>query len=164
MLKSEEQELLLKIVETWRLKEVPEYRGFRCANCQGYKNKAWYHWLNCGGYKIPVHMCVDKCEPEFRKGLIEVDETKRQIVDRNMFGNSYKFSDTAQKKFIQIVNLWPVDKEVELKNFVCDVCGQELETDTDGQRKGVHTWWKMPDNITLAELHFHKSCAVDLGI
>lgn len=41
----DKQELLLKIVKTWSLNQNPEYRGFRCANCQEYIKKAWYHRL-----------------------------------------------------------------------------------------------------------------------
>lgn len=61
--KDSEQKLLLKIVETWRPNEIPEYRGFRCANCQQYVSRAWYHWLNSGDYRLPVHMCDERCEP-----------------------------------------------------------------------------------------------------
>ncbi len=78
----EEQKILLSIVETWRLSEKPEYRGFRCANCQQYKNKARYHWVNTAGCKFPIHMCDDTCEPEFQNNSIVVDESKRQPVDR----------------------------------------------------------------------------------
>jgi hypothetical protein len=161
----EEQQLLLKIVETWRLSERPEYRGFRCANCQEYKNEAWYHWVNTGGYKLPIHMCNDKCEPAFRNNTIKVDESKRQEVDREKFGMSYKYSPEAVKKFREIVASWPEYKEPELKAYTCDGCNMGLNIDeTDNARKGYHVWWKMDDGKTLAELHFHKDCASLLGI
>jgi len=51
---SKEHQLLLEIVETWQPSEYPEYRGFRCANCQQYKNQAWYH---C---EIPEIICLLK--------------------------------------------------------------------------------------------------------
>lgn len=35
----------------------PEYRGFRCADCQRYLHKAWHYYLNYNGFKTPVHFC-----------------------------------------------------------------------------------------------------------
>lgn len=161
----EEQKILLKIVETWRLSEKPEYRGFRCAHCQQYKNEAWYHWVNRGDYKLPIHLCNDTCEPAFQNNSIQIDETKRQSVDRETFGSSYKYSENAIKRFKEIVASWPEYKEPELKAFTCDDCGKNLDIDnTDGLRKGYHAWWKMDDGKTLLELHFHKDCAAPLGI
>ena len=161
----EEQKVLLKIVETWNLSEKPEYRGFRCANCQQYKNKAWYHWLNTGDYKLPVHLCNETCEPAFQDGSIQIDKDKRQKVDRNLYGNSYKYTSKAIKRFEEIVSSWPKYKDPELKAFNCDECNKDLDTDmADGLRKGYHVWWKMNDGKTLVELHFHKKCASLLGI
>lgn len=172
MTKDEEQEILLEIVETWRPSETPEYRGFRCANCQQYKNQAWYHWVNTGGYRLPIHMCDDKCEPAFQSGNILIDQSKRAQVDRKTFGNSYKYSEKAVQKFRQIVSTWPKYQKPELKAYTCDNCSLELEIDPkDGMRKGYHVWWKMDppdgeasDGQTLAELHFHKECTIPLGI
>lgn len=160
-----EQQMLQAIVETWRPSEFPEYRGFRCANCQKYKNKAWYHWVNSGNYKLPIHMCNDTCEPQFKAGTIKIDEAKRAKVDRTNFGNQYKYSDHAKSRFREIVNSWPEYKEPELKNYTCDECGKDLGIDlADGQRKGYHVWWRMDDGKTLAELHFHRECGHNLGI
>jgi len=39
------QHALLRIVQTWNLNPKPEYRGFRCANCQRYIHRSWHHWL-----------------------------------------------------------------------------------------------------------------------
>lgn len=165
MIKNQEQEVLLQIIQTWRPSEKPEYRGFRCANCQQYKNEAWYHWLNIGNYKLPVHMCNDTCEPKLINGLIQVDASKIQQVDRNNFGNSYLYNPGTITRFAEIVSSWPNYKEPQLKNFSCDECQKDLDIDPlDGQRKGYHTWWKMPDGKTLAELHFHKECGNKLGI
>lgn len=172
----EEQKVLLKIVETWQLSEKPEYRGFRCANCQKYKNEAWYHWIQYGGYKLPLHMCDDTCHQAFLNNTIQVDEKKRQNIDRQTFGTSYTYNPEAMQQFREIVSAWPEHKEPELKSFTCDACQKELDIDaTDGMRKGYHAWWsyvaegseegtKMDDGITLAELHFHKECAALLGI
>jgi len=165
MTREDEQDILLKIVETWRLSEKPEYRGFRCANCQQYKNEAWYHWVNTGGYKLPIHLCNDTCEPTFQNNSIQIDENKKQSVNRKSFGNTYKYTPEAINRFKEIVASWPEYKEPELKAFTCDICNLELEIDEkDGVRNGYHVWYKMEDGITLAELHFHKDCAAQLGI
>ncbi|MCL4354752.1 hypothetical protein M1349_04805 [Patescibacteria group bacterium] len=161
----QEQEKLLEIVQTWKLSEKPEYRGFRCANCQQYKNQAWYHWLNFKGYKLPVHMCNEDCEKAFSSGEIKIDPNKRQDVDINSFGNSYQFLPQTLGIFNDIVSSWPEYKEPQLKNFSCDLCNNNLDIDPiDQQVKGYHVWWKMPDGKILAELHFHKNCANKLGI
>jgi hypothetical protein len=164
MTPEKEQETLLKIVEMWRPSERPEYRGFRCAHCQEYKNEGWYHWVNTGGYKLPVHMCKETCEPAFKEGIIQGNEAKRVKINRKTFGNSYVFSQKATERFKEIVSSWPKYKEPELKEFICDNCNKKLLIDADGARKGYHVWWKMPDNNTLAELHFDKTCASILGI
>jgi len=161
----EEQRLLLQIVQTWRLTEKPEYRGFRCASCQQYRNEAWCHWLNSGGYKLPVHMCNDTCEPAFQDSSIQIDLKKRLTVDRKAFGNLYIYSPDTIKRFGEIVKSWPVHKKSEFKAFTCDECNKVLDVDNeDGLRKGYHVWWKMDDGKTLAELHYHKQCAARLGI
>lgn len=158
------QDLLLQIVQTWRISETPEYRGFRCANCQEYKNKAWYHWINTDGYRLPIHLCDDTCEKAFRENRIKIDVTKKQMVDIERFGSSYTYSPTAIEKFERIITSWPEYKDPELKAFTCDECEKELDIDSnDGQKKGYHVWYKTIDN-TLAELHFHKSCAENFGI
>lgn len=168
MTPEEEQQILLKIVETWRLKEIPEYRGFRCANCQEYKNEAWYHWLNIGGYKLPIHLCNDQCEPLLKTKSLNIDQDKRSYVDRKKFGNSYSFTEKAKQRFREIVAAWPDYRAPKLQTFICDECNQELTLETlpnnKLQRQGYHVWWKMDDGQTLAELHFHKECADELGI
>lgn len=58
------QKKLLKIIKTWNIKLKPEYRGFRCADCQRHMHKAWHHYLNSGGFKTPVHFC-SKCQKKF---------------------------------------------------------------------------------------------------
>lgn len=158
------KQILLDIVKTWHLKEIPEYRGFRCANCQEYKNEAWYHWLNSNGYQLPVHMCDEKCESQFQKDTIVINPTKKTSVNRNVFGSKYLFKDKTIKRFKEIVAFWPEYREPEFKAFFCDECGKDLYIDeTDGQRKGFHVWWKT-ENSVLTELHFHKECGNKLGI
>ncbi len=78
------QKALLKIVRTWIIKLTPEYRGFRCADCQKYIHKAWHHFLNYGGFKTPVHFC-NKCQ---RKINLEGGKLKPFTCDkcgRNMY-------------------------------------------------------------------------------
>ncbi len=164
--KEKEQEILLSIVETWNPSQTPEYRGFKCANCQKFKNEAWYHWVNTGGYRLPIHMCNDTCEPAFRAGQIKIDDSRRNIVDRNKFGLPYP--EKAVERFKEIVSSWPEYEDPQLKEFTCDNCSKvlTLEELPDGslQRQGYHVWWKMPDNKTLAEFHFHKNCGDNLEI
>lgn len=160
----QEQSLLIQIVGTWEIKEVPEYRGFRCAYCQEYKNEAWYHWVNTGGFKLPIHLCNDNCEPKFQNSTLTVDSKKYQALDKSNFGDSYTFSPKAIQKFQEIVSSWPEYKAPELKAFTCDLCEKDLEIDkSDNVRKGYHVWYKMPDT-TLVELHFHRACAQSLEI
>lgn len=161
----DEQKLLLQIVEKWDLNEIPEYRGFRCANCQEYKNEAWYHWLNNEEFRLPIHLCNDTCEPTFKDGTININQAKLHHIDRATFGNKHAYSENVVKRFQQIVNNWPDYKEPELKAFTCDECGKDLDIDPqDGARKGYHVWWKIPDGKTLAELHLHKDCGNKLDI
>lgn len=60
-----EQKILLRIVKNWKISLTPEYRGFRCADCQKYISSAWHHWLKQGGYRTPVHFC-NTCEDKFK--------------------------------------------------------------------------------------------------
>lgn len=169
---NEEQSLLFTIVQTWRPNEIPEYRGFRCAHCQQYKNEAWHHWLTIGDYLLPVHLCDDTCEPALKNNELTVDMTKVGIIDRASFGNEYKYSDITSKRFNEIITTWPKAQKPILKVFSCDECGDDLAIDpSDGTRKGYHVWYKMDlpagrhgDNKTLAELHFHRRCAEKIGI
>jgi hypothetical protein len=160
-----EQDLLLQIANTWQPSEKPEYRGFRCANCQQYKNEAWYHWLDTNGYKLPIHLCNDTCELAFQNETIRIGSSKRKSIDRALFGNNYEYSKETQNQFAKIINSWPENAVPEFKAFSCDECRNDLDIDSiDGQRKGYHVWWKMPDGQTLAELHLHKKCGNKLGI
>ncbi len=157
------QKLLLSIVQTWHPSESPEYRGFRCANCQKYINEAWHHWLKSGGFCVPVHLCSD-CEPKIQDGTIAIDETKVPPINTNSFGKTGQLTDSTRARFKEIVGTWPLLAPSTLKAFVCDECARILEIDPVGnQRRGYHVWWKMDDQ-TLAELHFHRECGQRLGI
>ena len=61
------RETLLQIVKKWNINSEPEYRGFRCADCQRYVRNAWHHELNYGGFKTPVHFC-NSCQKKFGSG------------------------------------------------------------------------------------------------
>jgi len=50
------KEKLLKTVQSWNIKKEPEYRGFRCANCQKYIRKTWHIWFDHEGFKCEVHL------------------------------------------------------------------------------------------------------------
>lgn len=165
-----EQELLLAVVETWRPSQYPEYRGFRCANCQHYKDQAWYHWVNAEnrsvGYRLPVHLCDETCEPAFKSGNLAISQVKRAVIDPKVFSPTYPRE--ALNRFREIVASWPDYREPQLKAFTCDDCGEQLAMEQlpDGtrQRQGYHVWWKMDDGKTFAELHFHRECGHKLGI
>lgn len=77
------QNLLLEIVKSWQIPQLPEYRGFRCANCQRYIFKAWHYLLNKNEYLTPVHFCKN-CQRKFnlRGGIYKkftCDKCKKQI-------------------------------------------------------------------------------------
>lgn len=160
----QDQATLLQIVQTWNISEKPEYRGFRCANCQQYRNQAWYHWVTTGDFKLPIHLCNESCEAQFQNGTLQITNPPIEI-DHASFGKGYHYSEAAVTRFRQIVGSWLKDQAPQLKAFSCDQCQQNLLIDpSDYQRKGWHVWWKMDDGKTLAELHFHKECAAALGI
>lgn len=144
------QKILLEIVKTWNLSEKPEYRSFRCANCQKYINKAWYHWLTSGNYITPVHFC-DKCEKDFLYSKIIINKPEINI-DRNKFG--LKFSEEINKKIRKIVKNWNTNQH-EYKAFTCDDCEKEMI-------KAYHVWFNM--DKTLVEVHFCKECGDKLKI
>lgn len=39
----------------------PEFRGFRCAQCQEYITKSWHHELDSDEFLVPVHLC-ENCQ------------------------------------------------------------------------------------------------------
>jgi hypothetical protein len=60
-----DKEKLLKTVQSWNINKEPEYRGFRCANCQRYIRKAWHIWFDYKGFKCEIHLCK-KCFKEYK--------------------------------------------------------------------------------------------------
>jgi len=96
-----DQKVLLRIVQTWNINHKPEYRGFRCVNCQKTIRKGWYHWLITAGYKTPVHFC-NRCEKKFRLNKIEV---KKPIVKVNR-SKFIKFPENIKSKLQKAVHKW----------------------------------------------------------
>ena len=115
-------DILLKIVQTWQLKEEPEYRGFRCANCQKYMRKAWYHWLDKGGYKTPVHFC-NNCEKDFKLSKIKVLNSQIKFDGKN-FG--LEFPGKIKSRMINIANSWNARDNPIYKIFTSDECVKDI--------------------------------------
>lgn len=145
-----DQKTLLRIVRTWSLSPQPEYRGFRCANCQAYMKKAWYHWLDSGGYKTPVHFC-SQCEKTFRSGKIE---TEKPIVkvDKSRF---LKFPEEIKTWLARAVNSWKTKAKPIYKTFTCDEC--------EGKMHKAYHVWDVQKGV-LVEIHFCKKCGDKLKL
>ena len=139
------QKILLRIVQTWKLNKKPEYRGFRCANCQKYLYKAWHHWCIKGGYKTPVHFC-NNCESDFKLSNINIIKPKIS-ADRTKF--NLKFPERIKIKLKKITDSWNISTKPVYKTFTCDDCGENMH-------KAYHLWFKM--NRILIEAHFCKKC------
>ena len=140
----DDQKILLKIVQTWNIKPNPEYRGFRCANCQKYMHKAWYHWLFSGGFKGPVHFC-NKCESGFRAGNIRITNPAVK-VDRSIF---LKYPKKVKELLVKTGNNFPLNDKPKYKIFTCDKCGRNCF-------KIYHVW--DIEGFNLVETHFCKDC------
>lgn len=80
----DEQKILLKIVKTWKITLTPEYRGFRCADCQRYLHKAFHHQLNYGGFNTPVHFCKN-CHKKSNLADVILRSLTCDNCARNMF-------------------------------------------------------------------------------
>jgi len=142
---------LLRIVKTWNLSEKPEYRGFKCANCQRYLHKAYYYWINRNGYKTPIHFCK-KCQKEFESGKIQI--TKPCLpINRKFFG--LKFDQGFIKMCKEIIKKWNTKAKPVYKNFTCDYCRKNIY-------KAYHTWLNL--NGILCEVHFCQNCAFKLKL
>ena len=153
-----DQKVLLRIVQTWNINHKPEYRGFRCVNCQKTIRKGWYHWLITAGYKTPVHFC-NRCEKKFRLNKIEV---KKPIVKVNR-SKFIKFPENIKSKLQKAVHKWNTKYKIFtpfrnlrfLTGFTCDNCGKNMF-------KAYHIW-----NIqkgALVEVHFCKQCGNKIKI
>jgi hypothetical protein len=135
----------------WKFGEKPEYRGFRCGNCQAPLHKAWHHWYVESGYKTPVHLC-NNCEFLFKFSKIRVNEL-------DIFPNKMKFSlklpEEIKNKLKEIISGWNTSSKPFYKTFTCDNCARNIH-------KAYHFWFMMEE--TLAEVHFCKKCGDKLGL
>jgi predicted RNA-binding Zn-ribbon protein involved in translation (DUF1610 family) len=144
------QKVLLRIIQSWNLNPKPEYRGFRCANCQKTIRKGWYHLLTTGGYKTPVHFC-NRCENKFRLNEIEV---KKPIVKVNK-SKFIKFPGNIKSKLQKAVQKWNIQSKPIYKIFICDNCGKNM-------LKAYHIWLVLKKN--LVEVHFCRQCGGKIDI
>jgi hypothetical protein len=146
------QKVLLRIVQSWNLNPKTEYRGFRCANCQKPIRKGWYHWLNYGGYKTPVHFC-NECKKKFRLNKIKV---KKPILKVNK-SKFIKFPEDIKSKLQKAVRKWNefghefghAMSKFSITGFACDNCGKKMF-------KAYHIWFNSKG--TLIEVHFCRKC------
>jgi DNA replicative helicase MCM subunit Mcm2 (Cdc46/Mcm family) len=144
------KKVLLRIVQGWNLNPKPEYRGFRCANCQKSIRKGWYHWLTTGGYKTPVHFC-DECEKKFKLNKIKTEKPAIK-VNKSKF---IKFPEDIKSKFQKSVQKWNIKPKSICKIFACDNCGKNMF-------KAYHIWFVLKG--TLVEVHFCKQCGNKINI
>jgi RNase P subunit RPR2 len=145
------REILLNIVQTWNLKKIPEYRGFRCANCQKPLYRAWHYWCSTGGYKTPVHFCND-CERDFRFSNIKIVKRKKRVNKKNF---NLKLPQTISVRLKKIVAGWNIKAKPIYKTFICDNCGENIH-------KAYHFWFKVND--IMIETHFCRTCGDKVGV
>src|SRR5690242_2267705 len=144
---TQEQAALLAIVRAWHPSPMPEYRGFRCSFCQSPINAAWHHWLHTNEYRLPVHLCNERCEARFLAGTLPISSAPADPAAQQPLGNANLYSDETTRRFRAIARSWAAGQATALHPFVCDACGDELplEGGPDGsrQRQGYHVWWQM---------------------
>lgn len=107
---------LLKIVKTWNIKLQPEYRGFRCANCQRYIHKAWHHYLDYGGYKTPVHFC-NKCQ---KKSKLNKGTLKSFTCDQ------------CGKNMFKAFHIWNKKGQIMIEAHYCKKCFEKALNSAKG--------------------------------
>ena len=137
------QDVLLHVVQTWNLNPKPEYRGFRCANCQRYLHKAWHHWITSGGYRTPVHLC-QSCEGLFKKGKLKARGSRRPALKSRFYTNLSSKVRAQLRNFIGRTSSRPV-----YKSFTCDKCRTSFT-------KAYHVWLFLRGSLN--ELHLCKRC------
>lgn len=102
----------MKIVKSWNINMNPEYRGFRCANCQKYIKKAWHYLLSGGYFNTPVHFCAN-CNTKFSKNL------KNNSIYKNFT------CDKCGKKMQKAWHVWQKKGKTLKENHFCKECGEE---------------------------------------
>jgi len=105
---NDKQELLTKIVKTWNINMEPEFRGFRCAQCQQYNTKAWHHQLDSEEYLVPVHLCKN-CQKE-----------------SNIEGGEFKAfqCDTCDVELAEAWHVWNKEDGKLVETHLCKTCGK----------------------------------------
>ena len=104
--------VLLQIVRTWKISRKPEYRGFRCANCQKYIHKSWHRWLRTGSFKTPVHFCND-CEKKIK--LLRIKGIYKTFT-----------CDKCGQKMRKSWHVWTKKDNVLAEDHFCKKCGEKL--------------------------------------
>lgn len=143
-MKKTQNNILLRIVQTWNINPLPEYRGFRCANCQRYMHKAWHYWLTEGGFLSPVHFC-NKCQRVLQVNKLS---TSKPVIypEKKRFG---KYPKIVKKEFKNLYSKWNLRKKPQYHIFTCDKCAEN-------HVKMYHIW-EYENNIFI-ELHYCKRC------
>lgn len=141
------------MVQAWKPKEKPEYRGFRCANCQKSLYKAWHHWYEGGLYKTPVHLC-NKCEFNFKSFEAKIVKPKVSL-NITKFYSIQDFQEKIKTELKEIVDNWSTKSKPVYKTFTCDSCGKNMH-------KAYHFWFRIKE--VLSEAHFCKKCGDKLGL
>ncbi len=103
-----EQKILLQIVKTWKINLTPEYRGFRCANCQKYIRQAWHYHLRTGGYHTPVHFC-NACKEKIKPSRVK--ETYKPFT-----------CDKCGDKMRQAWHIWQKKNSILSESHFCKKC------------------------------------------
>ena len=138
---NQKSKILLKIVKTWKINKKPEYRGFRCAYCQQYMNKAYYYWLDNSEYKTPVHFCR-RCREKLESGQFQEIRSCSPLKTPGLEKN---FS----QEYLKIIEKWNTRSEPRYKTFICDSCGKNMH-------KAYHIWLNIKN--CLVEIHFCRKC------
>lgn len=143
--------LLLQIVQTWNIKQKPEYRDFKCAVCQKYIRKAFYYLLNYGGYKTFLHFCK-KCQKKINSEKIKIKKPEIKF-NRKKFGLQFEKEFTSFCK--KIVQKWQNKKTPIYQSFICEKCKKSII-------KAYHIWINLSG--ALSEIHLCKNCGNKLKL
>ena len=151
------QAKLIAIAETWVLSDRPEFRGFRCADCQQYLiDNAWHYFLREGGYLLAVHFC-GTCRRVFDESGI-TSKPRFSVVRKRFMP---RFPAGTGKALHAISRRWNRDTPPVSKVFTCDRCKEALPMLGD-RRQGWHVWQNQHGR--LIEYHFDDACARKIKI
>lgn len=147
---------LLRIVRSWDIKRIPEYRGFRCAICQRYVYKAWHYWLLNQYFRTPVHICkVCQNNPKMPEGQ-KSSHTSVQICS-NTSWNSWNehLSGNLIDILTSTAKSWRRDQRVVYRQPTCDSCSHTVH-------KAFHIWFRT--GAALNEGHLCTRCSDEYGL